>query len=106
MSRIANSFNHHSPHTCVDYPPARLVDQEPSNPPSLMIRVNDEHVDLTHVVLPMDASADPTDRMIPVECDVDILRFAVENFTEIGQLPRLPAMGPECFVYEGGDALL
>lgn len=106
VARIANRFDHHHPHSCVRNPLVSVFHQTSPNSSSLMIWIDDQNVDLTHVVLRMNSSADPSNELTTVERDVNILGFAVENFRKVGHLPGLPTMGPECFVDEVGDAHL
>lgn len=80
VPRIANSFHHHHPHSCVHNPLVRVFREEPPNSSSLVIWIDDKNVDLTHVVLRMNTNTDPSNGLTTVERDVDILGFAVENF--------------------------
>src|SRR5690625_3791053 len=86
VPRIAPGLDHRHPHPGFCDTPVRVLHQRSTDAAALMIGVDDDHIDLAHVVAGMEAGADPADRSSALGGHIDVLRLAVEDFGEVRRL--------------------
>src|SRR5699024_10867080 len=79
--------------------------QRTAHPVALMLRIDDDHIDLPHRVLWVDPGADPTDDRSGSHGDINVIRGFVEHLRQVSSLPGLPAIRPEVVVDEPGDGV-
>ena len=53
----------------------------------LVLGIDRDHVNLTHLILRVDARADPTDRVLTLKGNRHIFRLLIEYFLQIAELP-------------------
>src|SRR5699024_437755 len=60
VPRVAAGLHHDHPHAGAAYARMGAVHQRTAHPVALMLRIDDDHIDLPHRVLWVDPGADPT----------------------------------------------
>ena len=72
----------------------------------LILGIDRNHVNLAHLVLGVDACADPSDRVLTLKRNRHILRLLIEYFLQIVELPLLPPLRVERIIDELGDVVV
>src|SRR5690625_3124620 len=103
MTAVITGLDHYHFHTGGARPSEGVLHESFANTAPLVTGVNHKHIDLTHRVLWVQSRADPPDWAVPFECEINVVRFGVENRCEIGALTIAPAPWVERCVHEGGN---